>query len=115
MEDAFALDSLEASHPIQTDVKNDAEVHQMFDSISYCKGSSVIRMLVSHLGESTFLKGIKAYLGSRLYGNATSDDLWSALSQASGLGVEEMMGSWIHQAGFPLLNVDPTRDGLKLA
>ncbi|KIW53349.1 hypothetical protein PV05_08929 [Exophiala xenobiotica] len=115
MEDAFALDSLEASHPIQTDVKNDAEVHQMFDSISYCKGSSVIRMLVSHLGESTFLKGIKAYLGSRLYGNATSDDLWSALSQASGLGVEEMMGSWIHQAGFPLLNVDPTPDGLKLA
>ncbi|KAK5209052.1 hypothetical protein LTR41_005451 [Exophiala xenobiotica] len=115
MEEAFALDSLEASHPIQTDVKNDAEVHQMFDSISYCKGSAVIRMLVNHLGESTFLKGIKAYLGSRLYGNATSDDLWFALSQASGLGVGEMMGSWIHQAGFPLLNVDPMPDGFKLA
>lgn len=115
MEEAFALDSLDASHPIEVDLASESQARQMFDSISYCKGSSVIRMLASYLGEGTFLKGIAAYLQSRLYGNATSDDLWRALSQKSDLDVAELMESWIHRAGFPLVNVVPTLDNVKLS
>ncbi|KIW37598.1 uncharacterized protein PV06_10241 [Exophiala oligosperma] len=115
MEEAFALDSLDASHPIEVNFATESQARQMFDSISYCKGSSVIRMLASYLGEGIFLKGIAAYLESRLYGNATSDDLWRALSQTSGLDVGELMDSWIHRAGFPLVNVVPTLDCIELS
>ncbi|KIW12561.1 hypothetical protein PV08_09838 [Exophiala spinifera] len=115
MEEAFALDSLDASHPVEVDIASESQARQMFDSISYCKGSSVIRMLASYLGKGPFLKGIAAYLESRLYGNATSDDLWRALSQESGVDVAGLMDSWIHRAGFPLINVVPALDSVELS
>ena len=112
LEEAFALDSLRSSHPIESQVQNNSQVHQMFDGITYCKGSAVIRMLASHVGQETFLKGIGAYLTSRSYQNATSNDLWNALSAASGVDVAAVMDSWIHEAGFPIVTVVPTPDGL---
>lgn len=63
------LDSLRASHAIEVPVRNALEVDQIFDHISYLKGSSVIRMLSSHLGQEVFLKGVAKYLKTHKYGN----------------------------------------------
>ena len=62
------LDSLRASHPIEVPVRDALEVDQIFDAISYLKGSSVIRMLSGHLGVETFLEGVSAYLKKHAYG-----------------------------------------------
>ncbi|KAK2741427.1 hypothetical protein FQN55_008343 [Onygenales sp. PD_40] len=102
---AFQLDSLRASHPIEVPVKNALEVDQIFDHISYLKGSSVIRMLSSHLGRETFLRGVSNYLKAHAYGNATTNDLWSALSKASNQDVATFMDPWIRKIGFPLVTV----------
>ncbi|KAF2755190.1 hypothetical protein EJ05DRAFT_532965 [Pseudovirgaria hyperparasitica] len=102
---AFQLDSLRTSHPIEVAVKDALEVDQIFDSISYLKGSSVIRMLSSHLSQDVFLKGVGDYLQKHKYGNATTNDLWSALSKASGQDVNTFMDIWIRKMGFPVLTV----------
>jgi aminopeptidase N len=81
------------------------EVDQIFDHISYLKGSSVIRMLSSHLGEKVFLQGVADYLKAHQYSNATTNDLWSALSKTSGLNVNEFMDNWIRKIGFPVVTV----------
>ena len=65
---AFQLDSLRSSHPIEVPVKDVLEVDQIFDAISYLKGSSVIRMLSNHLGIETFLSGVSIYLKKHQYG-----------------------------------------------
>lgn len=65
---AFQLDSLRSSHPIEVPVKDVLEVDQIFDAISYLKGSSVIRMLSNHLGVETFLSGVSDYLRKHQYG-----------------------------------------------
>ena len=88
---AFQLDSLRASHPIEVPVKNALEIDQIFDAISYLKGSSAIRMLSGHLGVETFLLGVSNYLKAHAYGNATTNDLWAALSDASGKDVNTFM------------------------
>jgi aminopeptidase N len=49
-------------------VKNALEIDQIFDHISYLKGSSVIRMLSGHLGQQTFLGGVADYLKAHAYG-----------------------------------------------
>lgn len=105
MQMAFQLDSLRTSHPIEVPVRNALEVDQIFDHISYLKGSSVIRMLASHLGVETFLKGVSDYLKAHTYGNATTNDLWSALSKASGEDVNTFMDPWIRKIGFPVVTV----------
>ena len=105
MQMAFQLDSLRTSHPIEVPVKNALEVDQIFDHISYLKGSSVIRMLAAHLGVEVFLKGVSDYLKAHTYGNARTNDLWAALSKASGQDVKAMMDPWILKIGFPVVTV----------
>ena len=105
MQTAFTLDSLRSSHPIEVPVKDALDVDQIFDHISYLKGSSVIRMLAAHIGQETFLKGVSNYLKSHSYGNATTTDLWSAISEVSGQDVNALMDPWIRKIGFPVLTV----------
>jgi aminopeptidase N len=115
MQTAFTLDTLRSSHPIEVPVKDALDVDQIFDHISYLKGSSVIRMLAAHLGQETFLKGVSNYLKAHAYGNATTNDLWSALSQASGQDVNALMDPWIRKIGFPVLTVgeEPSQIGVR--
>lgn len=68
LQTAFQLDSLRASHPIEVPVRDALEVDQIFDAISYLKGSSVIRMLSSHIGVDVFLSGVAEYLKKHAYG-----------------------------------------------
>ncbi|KAM5441604.1 hypothetical protein MferCBS31731_003285 [Microsporum ferrugineum] len=105
VQQTMKLDSLRASHAIEVPVRNALEVDQIFDHISYLKGSSVIRMLSSHLGQDVFLKGVAKYLKAHAYGNATTNDLWSALSEVSGKDVTSFMDPWIRKIGFPVVNI----------
>lgn len=71
MQAAQNLDGLRASHPVEVPVRDALEVDQIFDAISYLKGSSVIRMLSSHLGEEVFLQGVSSYLKKHAYGKSS--------------------------------------------
>lgn len=99
------LDSIRNSHPIEVPVRDALEVDQIFDHISYLKGSSTIRMLSAHLGVKTFLQGVSDYLKAHKYSNAKTDDLWSALSKASGQDINQFMDPWIRKIGFPVVTV----------
>ena len=105
MQSAMTLDGLRSSHPIEVPVRDALEIDQIFDAISYLKGSSCIRMLANHLGVQTFLDGVAQYLEANKYGNAKTEDLWAALSKASGKDVNTFMDIWIRKIGFPVLTV----------
>ncbi len=80
---AYDLDAYESSHPISVDVGHPDEINELFDSISYAKGASLIRMMSAFLGESTFDAGINSYLVDYAYDNAEQDDLWAELTAAA--------------------------------
>lgn len=86
-------------------MKSALDIDQIFDAISYLKGSSVIRMLSSHLTNEVFLKGVSDYLKKHAYGNAKTDDLWASLSAASGQDVKAFMDPWIRKIGFPVVTI----------
>ena len=102
---ALSLDGLKNSHPIEQEVDNPAEVSQLFDAISYSKGASIIRMLEQFLGAETFRQGLREYIAANQYGNARTQDLWSALESASGQPVTSIMDTWTKQMGYPVLQV----------
>ncbi|KAL2022807.1 hypothetical protein VTK56DRAFT_4623 [Thermocarpiscus australiensis] len=107
---ALSLDSLRSSHPVEVPVKRADEINQIFDAISYSKGSCVLRMISTYLGEETFLDGVRRYLKKHAYGNTQTGDLWASLSEASGTSVEEVMQVWTKQTGFPVLSVSESGD-----
>lgn len=101
----LGLDSLRSSHPVEVPIASAAQVTEIFDAISYSKGSCVIRMLESHLGEATFREGMRLYVRRHAYANAGTTDLWQALSEASGEDVAGLMSCWTAQTGYPILTV----------
>ncbi|KAL2057248.1 hypothetical protein ABVK25_002301 [Lepraria finkii] len=105
LQNALSLDSLRSSHPIEVPVKRADEVNQIFDAISYSKGSCVLRMISRYLGEQTFLEGIRRYIKKHAYGNTKTEDLWAALSDASGKPVENIMDVWTKYVGYPVVTV----------
>ena len=109
---ALTLDALETSHPIEVEVEDPAQIDEIFDMISYNKGSSIIRMLFSWLGEDAFRSGMNRYLNEKKHGNASTEDLWSALEQ-EGKPVGKVMSTWTEKMGFPIIsiaNVRPCED-----
>ena len=101
----FKYQSLKSSHPIEVKVNSPEEISQIFDSISYCKGSSIIRMLNSFIGPKKFVKGLQNYLNKFKYKNATTDDLWNELNKSSNLDVKSLMRNWTLCEGYPLVTV----------
>ena len=111
---ALDTDALASTRPVEFDVDAPDEADQMFDSLTYSKGSALLRMLQQFLGEETFRQGVGDYLRAHAYGNTETHDLWSALEKASGRPVGAMMNSWIFQGGFPEVEIShsPEGDGL---
>ena len=74
-------------------------------SVVYPKGALVLRMLEQRLGPERFWAGMRRYLTTHAYGNATSEDLRRAF-EASGAGsLEGFFDQWVYQAGHPDLLV----------
>ncbi|QUC19046.1 uncharacterized protein UV8b_03287 [Ustilaginoidea virens] len=105
LQSALSLDSLRSSHPIEVPVKRADEINQIFDAISYSKGSCVLRMVSTYLGEDVFLEGVRQYLKKHAYGNTQTGDLWASLSAVSGKPVEDVMRAWTKEVGYPVLTV----------
>ncbi len=103
---ALKLDALEHTHPVEVPVSHPDEIRSIFDTISYSKGASLIHMLNSYLGSSTFQTGLRYYLKKHAYGNTDTDDLWAALQEASEKPVKAFMDSWTSQPGFPLVRAN---------
>lgn len=99
-------------------VGNPKEINEIFDTISYKKGSFLIRMMSHFLGLDNLRKGVSAYLNKHQYGNAEQDDLWQSLSEQAhltgalpdDLSVKTIMDSWTLQTGYPLVTVTRNYD-----
>uniref|UniRef100_A0A9L0JT02 Aminopeptidase n=1 Tax=Equus asinus TaxID=9793 RepID=A0A9L0JT02_EQUAS len=105
----MAVDALASSHPLTTpadEVNTPAQISEMFDSIAYNKGASVLRIC--------FKKGLASYLHAFSYQSTTYLDLWEHLQKAVDnqtairlpATVRTIMDRWILQMGFPLITVD---------
>lgn len=110
-EDAMSADALTASHAIQQHVTDELQATAAFDpQITYRKGQSILRMFEAYLGSEVFRAGIRSYIKARAFSNATTADLWNALSRASGTDLSAILSGWTEQAGYPLVTVAASCD-----
>jgi aminopeptidase N len=83
IQNVFSLDALESSHPISIEVGHPDEINEIFDRISYHKGTkrahlilsflliskllgaSIIRMMDHFLTHKVFSKGLNNYLRAK--------------------------------------------------
>lgn len=104
---ALRRDAIAGVQAVRTSVNHPDEISSLFDpSIVYAKGGRLLRMLMQYMGEADFKAGLKQYFAQHAYGNTTGDDLWSALSEASGKDVAAFITPWLTRSGYPVVIVD---------
>src|SRR5436309_11206550 len=106
---AFEIDALETTRPIEYPVHSPNDASGMFDTLTYTKGGAVLRMLEQWLGRDRFRDGIRRYLRAHAYANTETHDLWDAIGEETGEPVRRIMDAWIFQPGYPAIAV--RRDG----
>jgi aminopeptidase N/puromycin-sensitive aminopeptidase len=98
-------DSLANTRPIHQAADTPAQITELFDGIAYGKAAAVLRMLESYLGEETFRAGVNTYIQRHQYANATAEDFWDAQARTSKKPVDQIMSTFVSQAGVPIINV----------
>ena len=79
----FSVDSLKNSRPVEFEVETPEQAEEMFDVLTYEKGSTVLRMFEMFVGEKVFQEGVQKYLNKYKFKNTHSSDLWESLSAVS--------------------------------
>ncbi|KAK2581484.1 hypothetical protein KPH14_005150 [Odynerus spinipes] len=108
---AFESDALTSSHPMTHNVYSPEEIRGIFDTISYAKSASVIRMIEKTLGSDVFYAALHQYLEARKFNVASVEDLYTALADQiidNSLKdrIDKFLDSWTTQAGYPVVNVE---------
>ncbi|GII25555.1 aminopeptidase N [Planosporangium mesophilum] len=94
----YRQDQLSSTHPVYCEMPDVDAVEVNFDGITYAKGASVIKQLVAYVGIEPFLAGLRAYFSRHAWGNATFDDLLTALEAASGKELRKFAAQWLETA-----------------
>ena len=111
--EALIYDEASNTHPIVRKVETVEMMEKIFDTISYAKGSSVIKMLMHYIGIDNFRKSISTYLKKNMYKNTNTTMLWKIFDEITKLKISELMNEWVNFAGHPLLSIDIIKKGEK--
>lgn len=98
----FAEDASPMAHPIRPDQV--MEMNNFYTLTVYEKGSEVIRMVHTLLGEENFQKGMQLYFERHDGSAATCDDFVQAMEDASNVDLSQFR-RWYSQSGTPVLSV----------
>lgn len=100
------LDATSSSHSIVQTVETPDQITEIFDTITYSKGASIIRMLEDFIGPKNFQISVTNYLNKHKYDNAITDDLLNEIDALHlDMKVKEVMSTWTEQMGYPVLSV----------
>lgn len=98
----FAEDASPMAHPIRPEQV--IEMNNFYTLTVYEKGSEVIRMMHTLLGEENFQKGMQLYFDRHDGSAATCDDFVQAMEDASNVDLSQFR-RWYSQSGTPVLTV----------
>jgi aminopeptidase N len=104
-EGAMQRDAIATTHPVVQHIATVEQASQAFDSITYQKGESVIRMLEAYVGADAWRGGVRAYMKAHAYGNTVSDDLWTNVEKAAGKPIKAIAHDFTLQPGIPMISV----------
>jgi aminopeptidase N len=78
----------------------------MFDNISYSKGSIILYALKNQMGDEAFFKSLNRYLTTNAYKNGEPHQLRLAMEDVTGKDWLQYFTQWYFQGGNPILNVE---------
>lgn len=106
LEDARKITAKENAEDLRPIVRRDyPDSRRVFDYLAYPKGSWVLHMLRSQLGEDLYRQCIRTYLERHRFGSVVTDDLRAVIEELSGRSYDRFFDQWVYHALQPDLDV----------
>ena len=101
-------DQFATTHPIAANCETTEDAENIFDGISYGKGSAFLKQLVAFLSEEAFRGGLKSYFKKYAYQNTELVDFIAEMQSACDdlsltINVQKWCDSWIKTSGFNVI------------
>lgn len=98
---SLAEDRTSGSNSIRQPLDNLRNAGLIYGNIIYNKAPVMMQKLVEIMGEEAYQEGIREYLKTYAYGNATWDDLIAILDSKSEEDLAAFSDVWVNQKGMP--------------
>lgn len=109
---AYSEDRTAGSNPIKQDLDNLSNAGLVYGNIIYDKSPVVLEMLIRKMGKEAFRKGIREYLKTYAYGNATWEDLVGILDKYTDDDLATWSRIWVNEKGMPGIAASLVGDSL---
>ena len=109
---AYAVDRTAGANPIRQPLENLQEAGALYGPIIYQKAPIVMRQLERLVGESPFRDGLREYLQTFGYRNATWPDLIEILDRRAEADLKAWSAVWVEEPGRPLVSTEISTDAL---
>ena len=110
---AYSEDRTAGSNAVKQHLGNLKDAGLIYGQIVYNKAPVVMKMLVERMGEEAFRKGIREYLQTYAYGNATWEKLITILDKHTPEALAHWSHIWVNEKGMPEITL--TRENGQLA
>ncbi len=111
---AYWEDGLVTTHPIEAPVAGVKDAFATFDGITYGKGASVLKQLWAYMGPEKFQKGLRTYIKTYAFKNATLAQFIAALQTETTQDLNAWAERWLRQSGADKLAVKWNCEGDQL-
>ena len=111
---SLSEDRTPGTNSIRQDLDNLRNAGLIYGNIIYTKAPIMMSKLVEIIGEEAYKEGIREYLQSFAYGNATWDDLIAILDAKSPENLAEFSDVWVNQKGMPHISFAVEGDELSV-
>ena len=100
---AYAVDRTAGANPIRQPLENLDDAGSLYGNIIYDKAPIVMKHLELLTGEEKFQAGLREYLESYTYSNATWPDLIEILDRLTGDDLQSWSRVWVTEPGRPTI------------
>jgi len=102
---AYSVDRTIGANPIRQPLENLRFAGTLYGAIIYQKAPIVMRHLENRVGEDLFREGMREYLSTYAYGNATWPDLIALLDARSEQDLAAWSQVWVEEANRPSISI----------
>ncbi|UCC70962.1 MAG: ERAP1-like C-terminal domain-containing protein [Gemmatimonadota bacterium] len=107
---AYEVDRTPGANPIRQELSNLREAGTLYGAIIYEKAPIVMKQLEGLVGEEVLRDGLREYLATWAFANASWSDLIRVLDSSTELDLAAWSRTWVEEPGRPTVVASPTLD-----
>ncbi|MBS2211205.1 hypothetical protein KEM09_07320 [Carboxylicivirga mesophila] len=107
---AYAVDRTAGANPIGQQLKNLQNAGTLYGGIIYHKSPIVMKQLESMAGEAQLQQGIREYVKTNAYSNASWNDLIASIDKYTETDLKVWSNAWVFEAGRPIIHFEPSTE-----